>query len=164
MDSVNIQDGYFMFMYSRCPRDICSPNEAPEYARFSSSGGDATLVNRILAPTCLSTGSICPTDASAGGFFSGAGTTGAPIYYTTQQSSGSTDDQIVTVVSTDSGASWHDQAVSAPGSWNYPYAVSGGPTLTSDGQVVGAFVDMTGSVGGSGFDGLNDKTLDFFHT
>ncbi len=164
MDSLYSQDGYFMFVYSRCARDICSPHEAPEYARFSRSGGNATLVNRILAPSCLSTGSVCPTNGAAGGFFSGAGTTGAPIYYTTQQSSSSTKNRIVTIASTDSGASWHDQAASGWGKWNYPYAVSGGPTLASNGQIVGAFVDMTGRVGGSGYDRLDDKTLDFFHT
>jgi len=159
LDNVWVQDGHFMFMYSRCARDICSPVEAPEYARFSYGGGNAAVVNRILAPTCLSTQTFCPSDGTAGGFFSGAGTNNAPIYYTIQQSSSSTNNRIVVIKSTDSGSSWQDQAQSAVGGWNYPYGVSGGPTLTADGHIAGVFADMT-----NGFNGSDNKTLAFFKT
>ncbi len=155
LDNTYIQNGDFLFAYSRCPRDICSPQEAPEYARFSTSGGNASLVNRILAPTCLSTGSLCPTNGTSGGFFSGTGRSNAPIYYTTQQSNGAcTSDQVITLVSNDNGATWQDDAQSPVNNWNCPYGVSGGPTLGPTGTIAGAFVNMT-----NGFNGTDNKTL-----
>jgi len=160
LDSVWVQDGYFMFMYSLCARDICRPAEAAEYARFRYSGGSTSVANTITAPTCLSTETYCPTDATGGGFFSGSGANNAPIYYTTQQSNGAcTATSIEALVSTDSGASWRDHAQSAAGNWNCPYGVSGGSTLTAHGQIAGVFVDFIGG-GGTG----NTHTLYFFRT
>jgi hypothetical protein len=156
LDTAYVQDGYFMFMYALHPRYYLSPADKVEYARFSWSGGSATLSERILYPTCISTGSLCPTQGSEGAFFSGNGTSNAPIYYLGQEYSGSSD-EVVVLKSTDSGATWQDSLHSSGvGNWN-PYAESGGFRLGPGGEVLGVMMDASNGLTQS------SNTIDFFH-
>jgi hypothetical protein len=71
------------------------------------------------------------------GFFSGTGTANGPIYFT----SAGRDHRIITIISTDGGATWHTYATSRRGSWKRTYAVSGGHYLGPSGEILGAFTD-----------------------
>jgi hypothetical protein len=71
------------------------------------------------------------------GFFSGTGRANAPIYFTSARS----DDRIITLASTNDGATWHTYATSRRPSWNSVYAVAGGHYLGPSGEILGAFTD-----------------------
>jgi hypothetical protein len=129
LENVYVQDGHLYFMYTH----------------QTDAGGYYTTYRRVTPRYNRSSDTYTITNASGptayhqfrggSGFFSGHGMAHSRLFFT-----GTNGAHILTLSSTDDGATWRSYAVSGS-AFSDPYAVSGDHALGPSGEVLGAFTD-----------------------